>query len=204
MRPHEEPKQEEPKPFGRYDEWIRLFAAFVLTGIIGAIISMHLQERSWRHQRTLGLCDDDKKSATEVASKISDLMDRRLWSLRRFVDRLAQTGKLADAAIERKAYGEAVAEWNVSLNRNRILVRRYFGQNLSDAFMDDVHNKGFGRLHKSLNDILFLPKLDVKKVTEEKDAIDAFNPTVDFFDDQLLERIQKDATTGCTSQLTLR
>src|SRR3954453_14627853 len=69
------PTKEEPKPFGKYDEWMRLFAAFALTGILGAFISMYVQERSWRHQHTLTVCDDDKKSAMEVANKVSDAMD---------------------------------------------------------------------------------------------------------------------------------
>jgi len=188
---------DDSKPFGKYDEWMRLFTAFVLTGIIGAVISVYLQERSWQHQRALTLCDDDKKAATDVANKIIDLMDRRLWTLRRFVEKLDQSGKVASATDERKAYAEAVAEWNINLNKNRVLVGRYFGEEISDEFMNSVHSGGFGRLHDALNDILQTPELDAQKVKDEKSAIDEFNPVVYFFDDKLLERIQKNATTGC-------
>lgn len=136
----------------------------------------------------------------EVANKVSDAMDHRLWTLRRFVEQLQQTGKVSAAENERKAYREAVAEWNVNLNKHRILIRRYFGEGLSDEFMNTVHNQGFGKLHEALNQILYTPNLDQARIKEEKDAIDAFNPTAYFFDDKLLELIQKERTAGCISR----
>ncbi len=121
---------------------INLLLGFLLTTVVGGFLGSYLQQRAWKHQNEAHLKEEELKRAGEVCESISQLLDKRLYRMRRlyFACQGYAQGILAKEVLERrlKDYDEVLYEWNDKLNVNLALIGTYFGK-LAHAYLNFVY-----------------------------------------------------------------
>jgi hypothetical protein len=118
-----------------------IVVSFLLTGVLGALLSTYLQRSTWNHQRKVNLSDRELQKADAVCRQVSNLQDKVLYRMLRFYQTLKSADapdsmKLAEA--QRKNYDEALFEWNDQRNVSLALVGAYFGQD-ARALHREIH-----------------------------------------------------------------
>ena len=82
------------------------------------------------------------KRASEVCESISQLLDKRLYRMRRlyFACQSYTQGSLSKEILEKQLqdYDEVLYEWNDRLNLNLALIGTYFGQ-LAHAYLNSIY-----------------------------------------------------------------
>ncbi len=111
---------------------------FILTGIIGAIITFGLQSASWRYQNNSAKLEKELNVASDVFEQISTVTDKRIYRMDK-LDRWLVDGT-DDVMINNlmREYRDVLYEWNDSYNKNKALVNLYFGTEVSARF-DYIH-----------------------------------------------------------------
>jgi hypothetical protein len=116
---------------GPLAEIISIVIGFVLTTLVGGWWARRLQDRSWDRQNELRLNEDEAKLASEVCHRLSTLLDKRLYRMRRLywaLEGFHRDGATEEALNERVAdYNTVLYEWNDSLNLNLARVGSHFG-----------------------------------------------------------------------------
>jgi hypothetical protein len=64
-------------------EVISIALGFILTTLLGGWWAARLQQRSWDHQNDLRIKEEGSKRAAEACHDIADLLDKRLYRMRR-------------------------------------------------------------------------------------------------------------------------
>ena len=133
----------EQKAFGKYHDIMLLVVGFFLTSILGGFVGATFSNWTWDHQERARLLAAERQSAERVLADVSRLMDKRIYRMRLIVWRM-QRGNEEERANALQDYREVFYEWNDSLNHNRVLIGRYFGEkaesNFSDGIWRDVRN----------------------------------------------------------------
>ena len=123
-------------------EIINLFLGFILTTLLGGVLGSYLQQRSWNHQNEAHLKEEELKRASEVCESISQLLDKRLYRMRRlyFACQGYAQGSLSKEVLEQRLqdYDEVLYEWNDRLNQNLAQVGTYFGT-LAHAYLNSIY-----------------------------------------------------------------
>ena len=108
-----------------------LVAGFLLTSVVGGLLTYGFQRRAWRHQHEVEREEHLRERALETFAEVSTLLDRRLyrmrqlyWALKRRAKKGAPPGALEGPLTE---YRAVLRDWNDNLNRNLALVEVYFG-----------------------------------------------------------------------------
>ncbi|MGB3073412.1 MAG: hypothetical protein WBP40_01005 [Candidatus Moraniibacteriota bacterium] len=111
---------------------------FILTGIIGAVITFGLQSASWRYQNNSAKLEKELNVASDVFEQISTVTDKRIYRMDK-LDRWLVDGT-DDVMINNLMweYRDVLYEWNDSYNKNKALVNLYFGTEVSTRF-DYIH-----------------------------------------------------------------
>jgi hypothetical protein len=133
-----------------------IFVGFFLTTVLGGLLGVFLQNRTWEHQHRLQSADDERARhmqsadderlrrmqiaeenrarALQVFDEASRLMDKRLYRLRLAYLSLptddGSTDRSASAEDRLKEYQQVLYEWNDSINRNLALLEYYFGHSM--------------------------------------------------------------------------
>jgi hypothetical protein len=120
-----------------------IIVSFLLTTVLGALLSTYLQWRTWDHQRKANLSDRELQKADAVCRQVSNLQDKLLYRMLRRYQALKSAGgsdgmKLAEAEL--KNYDETLFEWNDQRNVSLALVGAYFGQH-ARAMHYEIHEK---------------------------------------------------------------
>ena len=79
-------KSDKEKLFGKWNELILLFIGFVLTVVVGGLISILIQNRTWDHQNSETIKKEEIENAQTVFEEISYLIDSRMHLTRRLLD----------------------------------------------------------------------------------------------------------------------
>lgn len=142
---------EEKKLFGRHHDLFLLLVGFFFTSIVGAALGSYFQNRSWDYQERARLMTSEREAATKVFEEVSKLMDRRIYRMRQLNWKVRGSRQETEMQEHMKSYREVLYEWNDSLNRNRALVKRYFGSAIESELTNNTHDKfkQVGRLLES-------------------------------------------------------
>jgi hypothetical protein len=175
------------KLFGKYHDVLLLLFGFFLTTIVGGYLGAKYQERAWAHDLAAKRYDAQLDAASKVFDDISRLLDRRLYRARTLLWAYKGSEDEEEIQLRRKEYREVVEDWNGSLNRNLVLVERYFGPSLRAELEGDIA-KGFKDIHNALD--AYRKNPEPAKLAELERQIDSFNPTIYGFNLELLEHIQ--------------
>ena len=76
--------------FGRYHDLVLLILGFVLSTVVGGVLTYYFQERSCRHQHGVVLSETERTEATGAFDEISFQMDRCICRMRRIIFGLRQ------------------------------------------------------------------------------------------------------------------
>jgi hypothetical protein len=108
-----------------------IIVSFLLTTVLGGLLSTYLQWRTWDHQRKVNLSDRELQKADAVCRQVSNLQDKLLYRMLRLYHCLrsadgSDATKITEAQL--KNYDETLFEWNDQRNVSLALVGAYFGQ----------------------------------------------------------------------------
>src|SRR5258707_12946860 len=108
---------------------IPIIVSFLLTVVLGGILSYYFQGRTWNHQRSTNLSDRELQKADAVCRQVSNLQDKLLYRMVRLYRALRSADesdgrKIAEAQL--KKYDETLFEWNDQRNVSLALVGAYF------------------------------------------------------------------------------
>jgi hypothetical protein len=114
---------------------VPVVVGFLLTTVVGGLLGVYLQRRSWSHQYNVQLAAARRDRAVALFEELSRLLDRRLyrmrrlyWTLRRERERpLSERG-----AKSLEDYDAVLFEWNDNINRNLALLERSFGSRMRE------------------------------------------------------------------------
>ena len=111
--------------------FVLLVVGFLLTSVVGGLLTYGFQRRTWRHQHEVEREEHLRERALETFAEVSTLLDRRLyrmrqlyWALKRRAKKGAPSRALEGPLTE---YRAVLRDWNDNLNRNLALVEVYFG-----------------------------------------------------------------------------
>jgi peptidoglycan hydrolase-like protein with peptidoglycan-binding domain len=145
-----------------------LVVGFVLTSVAGGALGSWFQRRAWAHQHEIQLRDEERQReaqrrdeehqrALKTFEEVSQLLDRRLYRMRRLYwaarEMAAGSGDLEGLAAARADYRAVLAEWNDNLNRNLALIETYFGIPTRNVMSGQIY-EGFAALGRGLEEIV--------------------------------------------------
>jgi len=145
-----------------------LVVGFVLTSVAGGALGSWFQRRAWAHQHEIQLRDEERQReaqrrdeehqrALKTFEEVSQLLDRRLYRMRRLYwaarEMAAGSGDLERLAAARADYRAVLAEWNDNLNRNLALIETYFGTPTRNVMSGQIY-EGFAALGRGLEEIV--------------------------------------------------
>ncbi len=108
-----------------------LVVGFLLTGVLGTVLTSVFQTRTWNHQHEVEQRDEERQQALKTFEEVSARLDKRLYRMRRLhsAARKKARGTVGEADINAAiaAYDDILLEYNDNLNRSLALVETYFG-----------------------------------------------------------------------------
>jgi hypothetical protein len=165
----------------------KLLFGFVLTTLVGGVLTSVFQWLSWRRQARIDLFRQRYVEGTQLLEQLSSMIDKRYFRLQRLVWAIGDSA-LPEKIVQReKEYFEAVVEWNEKLrsihNRLRLLV----GDSVALQFLDyaddyrqqdpqSLHYK-FVKAHRAV----LRAKDDGTKAASAKEEVDRLNWSVSRF-----------------------
>ncbi len=177
------------KLFGKWNELILLIIGFLLTTLVGSIISFWVQNRSWDHQYEQTLLQSEKQKAENVFTQLSSLMDNRLYTMRRILWGYDSELTNDEINIRWDDYVEVLKEWNINLNKNLALIQIYFGAESRNIFEYKIHHK-LRAVGSLMEDIKTDKRLD--NIEKAKKGLDPINVQIYQFDLLMLEQISNE------------
>jgi len=134
----------ETRLFGRYHEIVLLFVGFLLTGLIGGLLTNLYQTRSWKIQHDIQLEEARRRSAEAVIESVARLMDKRTHLTWRVLAE-PDLGRLegGERSKYRLDYEAMLDEWYFSFNSVLAQLRVYFGSDAAEFYeyviVSDLH-----------------------------------------------------------------
>jgi hypothetical protein len=121
---------------------IPVVVGFVLTTVVGGFLGSVFQRRSWNHQHSVQVMEQERERATQVFEELSRLMDKRLYRLRLLYWSLPAEpvagGRTALSESRMDDYRQVLCEWNDGINRYLALLQRYFGESVRRKLDNEV------------------------------------------------------------------
>jgi hypothetical protein len=125
---------------------LALFLGFLLTVVAGSFINNVFQQASWEREKRFQQTTWEREkrfellkrrldAGTEFLDRLSDLMNRRVFGLQRFVWAV-ESGAISEAGRIWPEYYQTVIEWNRELNANRSRVLRLVGDAEARDFLE--------------------------------------------------------------------
>lgn len=176
------------KLFGRYHEIGLMLCGFVLTTILGGVLTFWYQQQAWERDDKAKRKQEQLVRASTTLDDLSRLIDRRLYRLRNVQGALEVKATDAEVSAMRASYREVVSEWNESLNRNLVQTEMSFGPDARHLFESSIV-EGFRSLHRELIDTVAEPTPD--RIQKLKVGADKMSPKVYAFNLDLLRRLQQ-------------
>ena len=175
------------KLFGKYHDIFILVLGFMLTSIVGGYLSYSWQSRAAEIDRIAEHKRLEIQSATRIFEETSQLMDKRLYRMRRIS--MGYGNQLKSEPLEKRwdSYREVLFDWNESLNRNLALVQMYFGEDARQILERDIQQRfiSFGSMLENVRN-----SSNSNSYEKRLKVADDLNNYVYNFDLMLIEKIQ--------------
>jgi peptidoglycan hydrolase-like protein with peptidoglycan-binding domain len=116
-----------------------LVVGFLLTGVLGTVLTSVFQTRTWNHQHEVEQRDEERQQALKTFEEVSARLDKRLYRMRRLHSAARKKARAVDEAdIDPAiaAYDDILLEYNDNLNRSLALVETYFGSGVRQDLED--------------------------------------------------------------------
>jgi hypothetical protein len=174
-------------------EFRKLVVGFVLSTLVGGLLTFWFSFLSAARSEREQLRQADLRAASDVFTDISRSLDKRLYRTRLLLWGYQEHVDDSEIANRKKSYAEAVQEWSENLNRTYAQMERYFGRELRD-FLEGYLTGEF----RCISARIRVPSRDLRAIETD---IDELNRQVYRFNAELLRRIQAgdvgvQATTG--------
>jgi hypothetical protein len=171
------------------EKLVLLALGFALTTAAGAYLSNQFRIESTRAQLQITAMDSEITRVTQVFEAISQLMDKRLFRMRRVHD--VFSGAAGEEREQRLAeYRTVFIEWNDNLNRYRALFAMYFQPNADELAckksFEGIALK-FAQAHRELQKLI--GHTEVNSVENLKHSLDELNICVYSLDSFMLAQI---------------
>lgn len=111
---------------------------FMLTTVVGGLIGAYLQHRSWSNQWIAQKNTRDIELATKAFERISSLVDKRNYRMRRLLWGLQSNVDDIEFGMRLNHYREVLFEWNDNLNANLAIARFYFGDDVRRELENEI------------------------------------------------------------------
>ena len=121
-----------------------ILLSFLLTTVIGGLLTWVFQTRSWEHKWKLESAERKQEEAFTAFEEISSLLDERLYSLFQLVIWTEQTDSVRFYHAL-KDYRMTLKNWNNNISRSLAKLHFYYSKELRSEF-DDVIGKKFVEL----------------------------------------------------------
>lgn len=194
-----EDDESKKKPFMDFVEKLSLLViGFGLTTLAGGYLANKFRRETAKTEFEIAAMQSDISRSVQVFESVSQLMDKRLYRMRRLHD--VFNGNVSSDVLPQRLsdYRVALIEWNDNLNRYRALDAFYFppdaGRPMKANFVDVGCGGSFENIARKFTDTHDeLQKLiDKKPDGSEKNVksmIDNLNICVYGLDESMLERI---------------
>ncbi|NPT44342.1 hypothetical protein GNZ12_24130 [Paraburkholderia sp. 1N] len=178
------------KLFGRYNELVLLLLAFVLTTVVGGMLTYAFQTKARANEEHSARLQADLARASQVSEEISRTLDRRLYRTRVLLWAMKDDARDKDLSVARDDYRAALADWNENLNRRYSLAEYSFGRPMRITLEDGL-TASFLAIHKEIDDCLRKAgTCDRTKIETLEDVINDLNLNVYRYDTQMLSLIR--------------
>jgi hypothetical protein len=114
----------------------KLLLGFLLTTMVGGVLTVLFQQYSWKRQVRLDLYRQRYKDGTDLLARVSSLIDRRYFALQRVAWAIDAGAPSASTAEKEKEYFAIVVKWNGNLRALHNSIRLLIGENEALAFLD--------------------------------------------------------------------
>jgi hypothetical protein len=192
--------REKPKPFsGFFEKVILLVIGFALTTAVGGFLSDRFRRENARTEFEIAAMQSDIGRSVQVFENISQLMDKRLFRMRRLHD--VFNGNIgADEYPQRFSdYRNVLIEWNDNVNRYRALYVVSFNPVarpqplpviVTDACSEsfEVIARGFRAAHNELQKLI--DKKEDASTEKTQGLLDDLHVCIYFFDEKMLSNIR--------------
>jgi hypothetical protein len=115
-----------------------LFVGFVLTGLLGSWLTFWFQRSADDRRREVERREARRGAAEKVFRDVASSVDRRLYLTRRYDLALSSRADSATLKAYRAQMDSAIADWNMTVNTNAVLVCMYFGGDLESFFTNGL------------------------------------------------------------------
>lgn len=171
-------------------ELLLLGIGFVLTTVVGGLLTYYFQKRAWGHQHDVAAREQASQQALEAFDQISRLLDKRLYRMRElywaFNRRRQDTSGRFEKA--RSSYREVLLEWNESLNRTQAIVEVHFGPSLREEL--SAIQDHYAVLHRAVDALLRAPKDQLDDIPNLSDRFHKLAIRVYDFNVSMLKRLR--------------
>ncbi len=133
-------------------EIIKIIIGFILTGIIGAILTQHYQKKNFIYQTTIIKIQKEIDRLKELAGNIEKLAGMRIFYGRNLIDNNNQR-ESRDFYDARLQYKESVEKWNESLSSFFIELRSLGLTPVAYDLEKDVH-ENLRQAHLLIDDLI--------------------------------------------------
>jgi len=141
------------KPFeGFVEKVLLLVIGFALTTALGGYLTNQYRRETAKTEFEIASMQSDISRSIEVFQSISQLMDKRLFRMRRLHD--VFNGNVGAEAFDQRLddYRASLIEWNDNLNRNRALYAFYFPQAAGRPTQDVDCGSSFEAIRQGFTD----------------------------------------------------
>ena len=119
----------------------KLLFGFLLTTLVGGILTVLFQQYSWKRQVRLDLYRQRYRDGTDLLARVSSLIDRRYFALQRLMWSIDERASPTNIIDKEREYFAVVVEWNGNLRALHNSIRLLIGENEALAFLDYEDDK---------------------------------------------------------------
>lgn len=127
----------------------KIFITFILTGVIGALLSQKIQKKSFLHQIKITQIQKEIERIKEIANNIEKDAGMRIFYGRNLMENYI-SNNIEEIEKSRSDYRKAVIKWNENLSSYFLELRTLGLTPLAYEFERDVHNNLF-KAHKIID-----------------------------------------------------
>ncbi len=138
-----------------------IIGPIIIAGATAAITNI-FQKKRFKHEKEAKKLAEEKNNAMQLFQVMSTDMDNRLYCIRRVYWGINDEAGEDELTQRWMRYSEILYKWNSALNKNLIMVERYFGLKMMKKLkstlkykLEDGRDAGFNELGKQIEDFYY-------------------------------------------------
>ncbi|MCW3061571.1 MAG: hypothetical protein JWQ02_3392 [Capsulimonas sp.] len=155
----------------------KILVGFVLTTVLGSLITYFVQRISWQRQSRLELFRQRTKDGTDLLERLSSMIDRRAYRLQRLLWAIEENRNYKTIAEREREYYEVVIEWNENLRSMHNGIRLLIGEDEAVSFLE--YEDDFRESPQSLHYMFVVAHRAVLYAKKNPDAVFKARQAVD-------------------------